>query len=442
MERGDEAPAGGARGGRGRRPGRRRGRCGRTGEIGAVGGSGDVEVVGGRSGTASAVLGLLGGRMLLLVEFGKLLLRSSFSAMPLTVNGSSSISLINVSQISHGVGRNGIVVSDTKALGLAKSTAGAVAMPASGSKGSTDGEVKAGFAKLQGQDFEYYMQKYSIMLGRNSKESTVDLDLSSIGGGMNISRHHARIFYDFQRRCFALEVLGRNGCLVEGILHFPGSLPVKLESMDLIQIGDKKFYFLLPVRSIFASFAAAAARQAPAVLPPQILPRPSHIRNGGGGSGARGKMMKRSKNSPGWLDRYGAQPINVEVIGTQGESENRSDLGLKGGKDMDNKHILEMEEKEVMSSVGTVLSHLCGPGEWMPVRKLHTELMEQFGNVWHHGRVRKYLTAEEWPAVEAQGRPWYGLLGLLKKYPEHFVVNTDCKGQDISEFVSLVSLLS
>lgn len=68
--------------------------------------------------------------------------------------------------------------------------------------------------------------------------------------------------------------------------------------------------------------------------------------------------------------------------------------------------------------------------------------MEQFGNVWHHGRVRKYLTAEEWPAVEAQGRPWYGLLGLLKKYPEHFVVNTDCKGQDISEFVSLVSLLS
>lgn len=43
---------------------------------------------------------------------------------------------------------------------------------------------------------------------------------------------------------------------------------------------------------------------------------------------------------------------------------------------MDNKHILEMEEKEVMSSVGTVLSHLCGPGEWMPVRKLHTEVCD------------------------------------------------------------------
>lgn len=67
---------------------------------------------------------------------------------------------------------------------------------------------------------------------------------------MNISRHHARIFYDFTRRRFALEVLGKNGCLVEGVLHLPGNPPVKLDSQDLLQIGDKEFYFLLPVRSI------------------------------------------------------------------------------------------------------------------------------------------------------------------------------------------------
>lgn len=67
---------------------------------------------------------------------------------------------------------------------------------------------------------------------------------------MNISRNHARIFYDFTRRRFALEVLGKNGCLVEGVLHLPGNPPVKLDSQDLLQIGDKEFYFLLPVRSI------------------------------------------------------------------------------------------------------------------------------------------------------------------------------------------------
>ncbi|KAK9949827.1 hypothetical protein M0R45_005338 [Rubus argutus] len=77
---------------------------------------------------------------------------------------------------------------------------------------TTSSDVEAGLEKLQGEDFEYYMQTYSIILGRNSKKSTVDVDLSSLGGDMNISRHHARIFYAFTRRRFALEVLGKNGC--------------------------------------------------------------------------------------------------------------------------------------------------------------------------------------------------------------------------------------
>ncbi|KAJ4839399.1 hypothetical protein Tsubulata_016852 [Turnera subulata] len=84
----------------------------------------------------------------------------------------------------------------------------------------------------------YYMQTYSIILGRNSKKSTVVVDLSSLGDGMNISCHHARIFYDFTRRRFALEVLNKNGCLVEDVLHLPGNPPVKLDSQDLLQIGD------------------------------------------------------------------------------------------------------------------------------------------------------------------------------------------------------------
>ncbi|CAK9140924.1 unnamed protein product [Ilex paraguariensis] len=116
--------------------------------------------------------------------------------------------------------------------------------------GSTSSDVEAGFAKLQGEAFEYFMQTYSIILGRNSKQSTVDVDLSSLGRGMNISRQHVRIFYDFQRRRFALEVLGKNGCFVEGVLHLPGNPPVKLDSQGSLQIGDKEFYFLLPVRSI------------------------------------------------------------------------------------------------------------------------------------------------------------------------------------------------
>ncbi|KAF3565919.1 hypothetical protein DY000_02011131 [Brassica cretica] len=42
-------------------------------------------------------------------------------------------------------------------------------------------DVEVGFAKLQGEDFEYYMQTYSIVLGRNSKKSTVDVRARGAG---------------------------------------------------------------------------------------------------------------------------------------------------------------------------------------------------------------------------------------------------------------------
>ena len=122
-----------------------------------------------------------------------------------------------------------------------------------GNTTTSSGIVDAGFARLQGKNFEYYMQTYSIILGRSSKKSAVDVDLKSLGGGMNISRQHARIFYDFEGQHFALDVIGKNGCLVQGVVYLPGTPSVKLHSQDLLQMGDLKFYFLLPSRSIFAS---------------------------------------------------------------------------------------------------------------------------------------------------------------------------------------------
>jgi len=91
------------------------------------------------------------------------------------------------------------------------------------------GFAKPGFAKLQGKDFEYVIQKYSIILGRSTKTCKVDLDLSELGGGRGprVSRHHARIFYDFDRHHFALEVLGKNGC----------SIGISLISQVVIQLN-------------------------------------------------------------------------------------------------------------------------------------------------------------------------------------------------------------
>jgi hypothetical protein len=156
---------------------------------------------------------------------------------------------------------------------------GNVRRPAADSPAASDREV--GFAKLQGECFEYYMQTYSIVLGRHSRRSRkgpaapppdaddgVDVDLGALGGGMNVSRRHARIFYDFPRRRFALEVLGKNGCLVEGVHHVPGSAPVKLDSQDLLQMGDAKFYFLLPSRSVFDAGIPRRASAVQRAIPP------------------------------------------------------------------------------------------------------------------------------------------------------------------------------
>ena len=175
--------------------------------------------------------------------------------------------------------------------------------------GTTSSDVEAGFAKLQGEDFEYYMQTYSIILGRNSKKSTVDVDLSSLGGGMNISRHHARIFYDFARRRFALEVLGKNGCLVEGVLHLPGNPPVKLDSQDLLQIGDKEFYFLLPVRSILGGpigtrhFVGHGSSVAAAAAGPVVPPHYNYHMVGSGAAGA-GSIGKKGRGREYFEEEY------------------------------------------------------------------------------------------------------------------------------------------
>ncbi|KAI8531965.1 hypothetical protein RHMOL_Rhmol11G0176100 [Rhododendron molle] len=68
------------------------------------------------------------------------------------------------------------------------------------------------------------MQTYSIILGHNSKKSTVDVDLSSLGGGVNISRHHTRIFYDFTSCRFNLEILAGTVASSRGCFTSPAHL--------------------------------------------------------------------------------------------------------------------------------------------------------------------------------------------------------------------------
>jgi hypothetical protein len=45
-------------------------------------------------------------------------------------------------------------------------------------------QLEASFVKLKGEDIKYYIQRYLIILSRDSKKSTVDVDLHELSCGL------------------------------------------------------------------------------------------------------------------------------------------------------------------------------------------------------------------------------------------------------------------
>lgn len=58
-------------------------------------------------------------------------------------------------------------------------------------------------------------------------------------------------------------------------------------------------------------------------------------------------------------------------------ADKKSETRSRADREADNHQLLQLEEKDVVSSVATVLSDLCGPGEWMPLAKLHAEVIQE-----------------------------------------------------------------
>ncbi|KAI8583329.1 hypothetical protein K450DRAFT_223103 [Umbelopsis ramanniana AG] len=104
------------------------------------------------------------------------------------------------------------------------------------------GPVQA-YAKLEGDEFCYYIRTLQVTLGRKgSKNENVDIPL---GATKSVSRQHARLFYNFTTQRFEMMVFGKNGAFVNE--HFvEKGVTVPLENRTKIQIGEVAFLFLLP----------------------------------------------------------------------------------------------------------------------------------------------------------------------------------------------------
>eukprot|EP01080_Neovahlkampfia_damariscottae_P005923 gene5923-9753_t len=106
-----------------------------------------------------------------------------------------------------------------------------------------------GFAKLKGYHLEYYLQKLQVTLGRDkhSKKNLCDIEL---GNYKTISRKHAIITYNFQKRCFEITCLSKNGMKINDQFFTHKSVAQPLNHGAEVQLGDSYFIFLLPVNAV------------------------------------------------------------------------------------------------------------------------------------------------------------------------------------------------
>lgn len=90
----------------------------------------------------------------------------------------------------------------------------------------------AAYAKLQGRNWEYYLLKLAIVLGKSpevgaSTSEGVDVFL---GADEAISRKHLRIEYNTLDRIWEVYCFGKSGVHVDGVHYEPFCHPIPLSA--------------------------------------------------------------------------------------------------------------------------------------------------------------------------------------------------------------------
>ncbi len=180
---------------------------------------------------------------------------------------------------SHPASPVSAAVSST--LGYKPTQANTAAATVSKSMSSTPadtGEIRA-FAKLQGRNWTFYVQKVSVVVGRLAKpgspvgENSAGNDIDVHLGDLDcISRKHLRIDYagaqGWEMYCF-----GKTGVTVDGKHYDPFCQPIQLSSKSLINVGGVEFYFLLPI-GVSSGSAADEVFEKPRTKIPIVQPIP------------------------------------------------------------------------------------------------------------------------------------------------------------------------
>jgi len=112
------------------------------------------------------------------------------------------------------------------------------------------------YAKLFGDNFVYYIQTMSVVLGRRTKAAAPDGSVQEgepdvdLGASKSISRKHATIRYDTKAESFFIQAHGKNGMQVDLVFYKAGGQPIQLFNGSRIQIANVGFWFFLPQGSL------------------------------------------------------------------------------------------------------------------------------------------------------------------------------------------------
>lgn len=82
------------------------------------------------------------------------------------------------------------------------------------------------YAKLEGKNFEFYMVKKKVVIGRNSRLGDVDVNM---GSTRFISRRHLEIL--LERNSFYILCRGKNGVFVDGTFQGRENKKLQLPSL-------------------------------------------------------------------------------------------------------------------------------------------------------------------------------------------------------------------
>ena len=80
--------------------------------------------------------------------------------------------------------------------------------------------------KITGQDIDYWISKRKVLIGRNSSQGSVDIN---IGISSYVSRKH--LVLNYERGRFFLSCVGKNGVFVDGQFNRLGGNPVPLDNV-------------------------------------------------------------------------------------------------------------------------------------------------------------------------------------------------------------------